>query len=323
MEKEMLLKLPKIDLHCHLDGSLQLGTVRTLLGRDVAAEELQVAEDCKSLAEYLEKFSLPLSCMQTAEGLRLGSKGFIEEVAKESVRYVEVRFAPQFSVNDKLSCRQVIESVLEGLENGKKQFGVDYQVIACAMRHLPEEENYEMLRVAREFLGEGVCAADLAGDEAAFPMSGFVGLFEQVKKLGMPFTLHAGECGSAANVRDSILSGAGRIGHGIAMRGQTEVKRLCRERKVGIEMCPISNMQTKAVGKREDYPIREFLDEGLLVTLNTDNRTVSNTTLTKEINFVQEHFGVTDEEVIRMFQNAVETAFVDEERKVQMRKWYE
>ena len=115
---------------------------------------------------------------------------------------------------------------------------------------------------------------------------------------------------------------AGRIGHGIAMRGQTEVKRLCRERKVGIEMCPISNMQTKAVGKREDYPIREFLDEGLLVTLNTDNRTVSNTTLTKEINFVQEHFGVTDEEVIRMFQNAVETAFVDEERKVQMRKWY-
>ena len=167
-----------------------------------------------------------------------------------------------------------------------------------------------MIRTAREYLGNGVCAADLAGAEAIYPMSEFMELFGQAKKLGMPFTIHAGECGSVQNILDSVEAGALRIGHGIAMRGNSEVQKMIRDKGIGIEMCPISNLQTKAVESESQYPLREFLDNGIKVTINTDNRTVSNTTMTKELQFIQEHYRITDEEIRLMMINAVDTAFI-------------
>jgi adenosine deaminase len=155
-----------------------------------------------------------------------------------------------------------------------------------------------------------VCAADLAGAEAIYPMSEFMELFGQAKKLGMPFTIHAGECGNVQNILDSVEAGALRIGHGIAMRGNSEVQKMIREKGIGVEMCPISNLQTKAVESESQYPLREFLDNGIKVTINTDNRTVSNTTMTKELQFIQEHYRITDEEIRLMMINAVDTAFI-------------
>lgn len=318
-----ILQLPKIDLHCHLDGSLSLGLVRSILNRDVQLHELQAADDCKSLAEYLQKFDLPLECFMTADGLRRGSYDFIEQVAAENVKYIEVRFAPQLCTKKGLNCSDVIENVLRGLEEGRQKFGVDYQVITCAMRHRPEENNYEMFCAAKEFYGKGVCALDLAGDEASFPAAQFASLFEKAKQLGMPFIMHAGECGSVENIITSVHMGAKRIGHGIAMRGHAEAKQLCKERGIGIEVCPISNQQTKAVPVGEVHPIREFLEDGLLVTLNTDNRTVSNTSITREIQHVQANFGVTDEDIMQMYKNAIEVSFADEAMKANMRKWYQ
>lgn len=167
-----------------------------------------------------------------------------------------------------------------------------------------------MIRTAREYLGNGVCAADLAGAEAIYPMSEFMKLFGQAKKLGMPFTIHAGECGNVQNILDSVEAGALRIGHGIAMRGNSEVQKMIREKGIGVEMCPISNLQTKAVESESQYPLREFLDNGIKVTINTDNRTVSNTTMTKELQFIQEHYRITDEEIRLMMRNSVDTAFI-------------
>lgn len=167
-----------------------------------------------------------------------------------------------------------------------------------------------MIRTAREYLGNGVCAADLAGAEAIYPMSEFMELFGQAKKLGMPFTIHAGECGNVQNILDSVEAGALRIGHGIAMRGNSEVQKMIREKGIGVEMCPISNLQTKAVESESQYPLREFLDNGIKVTINTDNRTVSNTTMTKELQFIQEHYRITDEEIRLMMRNSVDTACI-------------
>ena len=167
-----------------------------------------------------------------------------------------------------------------------------------------------MIKTAREYLGYGVCAADLAGAEAAYPMAQFMELFQNTRKLEMPFTLHAGECGSVQNIVDAVKAGAGRIGHGIAMRGNSEVQKMIREKGIGVEMCPISNLQTKAVESESQYPLREFLDNGIKVTINTDNRTVSNTTMTKELQFIQEHYRITDEEIRLMMRNAVDTAFI-------------
>lgn len=315
MIKDMGDKIPLIDLHCHLDGSLSQGCIEELLGRTVRKEELQVAPDCRDLAEYLEKFGLPLQCLQTPAGLRRAGHDFMKTAAGDRLRYVEVRFAPLLSCDRGMKTETVIESVLEGMELGRKEYGIEYGVIVCAMRNHSEEENLKMIKTAREFLGSGVCAADLAGNEAAFPMSGFRNLFRQVKKMGMPFTIHAGECGSVQNILDAIECGAQRIGHGIAMRGHRDVMEICRRKQIGIEMCPISNLQTKAVKSMAEYPIREFLDQGLCVTINTDNRTVSGTSMEKEIGFVRENYGITEEEILRMMHNAARAAFASDQVK--------
>ena len=315
MTIDELKKLPKIELHCHLDGSLSREFIGTRLGRAVSVRELSVEEDCRSLAEYLEKFDLPCSCLKDEDGLEGAGYDVLRTMSRENVCYAEIRFAPLLSVTEEMGTGQVISALLKGLEKGKKDFGVEYNVITCAMRHHSEEENYQMIRTAREFLGKGVCAADLAGAEAVYPMSDFMSLFKRVKELGMPFTLHAGECGNAQNIEDYVLAGAGRIGHGIAMRGKPDIQKLVRKAGVGIEMCPISNLQTKAVPGTEAYPLREFLDAGLMVTINTDNRTVSRTSLTKELDFIQRTYGITDEEILHMMKNAAKTAFVDEEMK--------
>lgn len=214
-----------------------------------------------------------------------------------------------------MDSRKVIEAVISGMEQGKKDFGIEYGVIVCAMRHHSTEDNMRMIKTAREYLGSGVCAADLAGAEALYPMSEFMDIFTETKKMGMPFTLHAGECGNPQNVIDSINVGAGRIGHGIAMRGNQEIRKMAKKAGIGIEMCPISNLQTKSVNSMAEYPMREFLDAGLKVSVNTDNRTVSNTSLTKELEFIQKNYGIRDEEILQMMKNAIDTAFADDSIK--------
>ena len=320
MTRDELVALPKVELHCHLDGSLSKNFIEKRLGRKISQEELSVSDDCRSLNEYLEKFDLPGQCLMDEEGLREAGYDVLRSMHQENVYYAEVRFAPLLSETSDMDCRKVIEAVIAGMNKGKQDFGIDYGIITCAMRHHSAEENLRMLQIAREYLGDGVCAADLAGAEALYPMSEFMDVFETVKKLGMPFTLHAGECGNIQNIIDSVEAGAGRIGHGIAMRGHQELQSELAKKGIGIEMCPISNLQTKAVQSTAEYPLREFLDAGLKVSINTDNRTVSNTSLAKELEFVQKTYGVSGEEIRKMMQNAVETAFAGDDVKERLQK---
>ena len=315
MTTEELTALPKVELHCHLDGSLSRGFIEKRLGREVSQSELSVSEDCRSLNEYLEKFDLPGKCIMDETGLKEAGYDVLKSMKQENVCYAEIRFAPLLSETPDMNCNKVIEALLAGLEKGKRDFGIEYGVITCAMRHHSEEENARMLRTAREYLGHGVCAADLAGAESLYPMSEFMELFKKTKALGMPFTLHAGECGSVQNILDSVETGAGRIGHGIAMRGHGDLIKELAGKGIGIEMCPISNLQTKAVAGPEEYPIREFLDGGLKVTVNTDNRTVSDTTMTKELEFIQKTYGIRDDEILCLMKNAADVAFATDSVK--------
>lgn len=315
MTRDELKKLPKIELHCHLDGSLSQGFIQKKLGRKVPMEELCVSEDCKSLEEYLKKFTVPGLCLMDEEGLEGAGYDVLKSMSHENIRYAEIRFAPLLSVSGAMGTEQAIAALLQGLERGKQDFGIDYGVITCAMRHHSEEDNFRMIEAARGFLGRGVCAADLAGAEAAYPMSEFLELFKKVKKLGMPFTIHAGECGNPRNIVDSIEAGAGRIGHGIAMRKHPKIQDMVKNAGVGIEMCPISNLQTKSVSGPWEYPLREFLDAGLLVSINTDNRTVSGTSMTRELEFIQNEYGVSDSEILQLMRNAIRTAFADDSVK--------
>lgn len=303
-----------IDLHCHLDGSLSLEYIQSILGDQITQEDIQAPDNCQSLTEYLSKFDIPLKCMQNEEHLKGAAWDFMRLAARDNVRYIEVRFAPMLSVHEGLKVHRVIEAVLSGLEKGKEEYHIDYNVIVCAMRHHSVEDNLEMLKAARSFLGSGVCGADLAGDENHYPMKNFIPLFQEVKKMEMPFTIHAGECGSPENIKGAIGCGAARIGHGIAMAGRRDIQELCRRKHIGIEMCPISNLQTKAASI-DNYPLRQFLDEKLLVTINTDNRTVSNTNLGKEKKFIQKQYGITEEDIRAMTRNAIEISFADDEVK--------
>ena len=326
-ERKWLADLPKVDLHCHLDGSLNLETVRNLTGKqEISWEDLQAAADCDSLKTYLEKFDLPLLGMQTAEGLREAAKSFLLDLKKENVMYVEVRFAPQLSVHEGFGCSQVIEAVLEGLREAEAICQISWRVICCAMRHHTMEQNLEVFRTATEYLDRGVCAVDLAGDEASYPASQFTDLFAEARALGIPFTIHAGECHSTENVRTSIEMGAKRIGHGIAMKEDPELMKLAAERDVGIEMCPCSNFQTKAVQEGEEYPLALFWEQGLLVTVNTDNRTVSHTSETRELKMALELMEasqkpVEDEKTFcrKLMENSIRTAFLPEEEKERLR----
>lgn len=317
--------MPKYELHCHLDGSLPVAFVQEILkeqGEEWRIEELkkrlQVTDDCQSLTEYLEKFDLPLRCMTTPRNLQRAAYAVVKEAAAENVRYMEIRFAPMLSVNDTMDCATVIEQVVLGLKRAQEEFGVYTSAITCAMRHHDEETNLAMMRTAREFLGNGVCALDLAGDESAYPTREFRKLFLEAKKLDFPYTIHSGECGSVENVEEAVALGACRMGHGIALRHNPKLQKICAERKIGIETCPVSNFHTKAVRPEEIYPLADFLKQGLAVSVNTDNRTVSNTSLTREFTFLTQQLGIGTEFIDVLLRNAVETSFADDSVKQEL-----
>ena len=312
-------------MHCHLDGSLNIDFVDEMLRRqgivykrEELKEKLVVRPDCTSLTEYLEKFALPLLCLQTEEGLKRAAYELVRDAAGEGVRYIEVRFAPMLSTERGLSCREVIASVVEGLKAGAREYRVFASAIVCAMRHHSLEQNMQMLTEAREFVGKGVCALDLAGDESAFPTSLFRDLFIQAKEWGIPFTIHSGECGNVDNIREAIELGAKRLGHGIALEKSPELRKLCKEKGIGIEMCPTSNFQTKAVTSPENYPLKQFMEEGLLVSVHTDNRTVSGTTLADEEAIVREQLKLPQDVMNQCVINAIQTAFASDEIKNQL-----
>ena len=315
MFENNFLNMPKIDLHCHLDGSMTQKSISEILGRNVALSEVQVSDDCTSLAEYLSKFDIMMECIQTEAGLKKAAKDFLLGLQQDNVKYVEARFAPALSMNEGMECRQIMEAVLDGLKEASEECGIMYQVIACCMRHHDEETNLKMLKECREFLGDGLCAVDLAGDEAGFPTKNFYNLFEYARKVEYPFTIHSGECGDVNNILLAAEWGAKRIGHGIAMMGNKEVMKVVADKRMGVEMCPISNYQTKALGADCVYPIREFAKNGVLVTVNTDNRLVSNTSITKEMEFLNARFGISEEELYQYQMNSVDVAFCDDAMK--------
>jgi adenosine deaminase len=316
-------EMKKIELHCHLDGSLSVETIRQLadnLGRTLPADDqlkgkLQVSPQCRDLAAYLDCFELPLSFLVTPQNFKDAVIGVLRDAAREQVIYMEIRFSPLQSDGCGLSYAQMIEAALEGLQEGSRRYGVLGNLIVCGMRHRAAEENIAMLRAARNYLGEGVCAADLAGNEAAFPVLGQRAFFEEAKRLDIPFTIHAGECGSPESIRNALGLGASRIGHGIAAMKDEALMDELQRRQIPLELCPISNLQTRAVSSKEEYPFRKFMDRGLKVTINTDNRTVSSTSLGQEFAWLEKEYDLTLDEARTLTANALDASFASDDVK--------
>lgn len=314
--------IPKIELHCHLDGSLRPELVRQLLeerGESRRLEELTEAlrapMDCGDLSEYLRRFDLPNQVLQRADELERAACDLARQAAEEQVRYLECRFAPTFSTAEGLKVQEVLAAVEKGFAAAREETGIETGILVCGMRGLSPEANLSMLKAAAEMKGCGVVGCDLAGDEKAYPMAEFVYFFEKAKEYGLPFTIHAGEQGSRQNIRGAIALGARRLGHGIAMMGDGALQGLCRDRGVAVELCPTSNIQTGAISAFSRYPFNEFLAAGLLVSINTDNRTVSGTDMTAEYRRLFEQFPQGPEVLEKIYRDSVEASFASDEVK--------
>ena len=239
-----------IDLHLHLDGSLSLESVRDLARmQNIAVEQddekllkmLQVGPDCKDLNEYLEKFAFPGSLLQKPEAITRSVENLRRELKEQGLIYAEIRFAPQLHTLQGLTQHQVVEAAVEGL----KADGVKANLILCCMRgDRNREENLETIRLTAEFLGKGVCAADLAGAEALFATATFEDVFALARELGIPYTIHAGEAVGPDSVYKALEFGAKRLGRGVrSMEDPALLKRLAQE-GVTLELCPTSNLNT-------------------------------------------------------------------------------
>ncbi len=311
-------RLPSIDLHLHFDGSLPIDfvkreAVKNKIAIDTDIEKLLTVEpDCKDLGEYLEKFDFPLSFLQTCEEIEAGMFALCKELVADGTIYAEIRFAPQLHLQKGLSQSEVVEAAVAGLKSSELCGGL---ILCCMRGDRNQSENLETVDVAKAFLGNGVVACDLAGNEFAYPTKEFKALFAKARDLGVPFTLHAGEASGAESVKKAIEFGASRIGHGVRSLESIEVTKMLAERQIPIEVCPTSNVNTCIFESIEAFPLRELIDAGIIVTVNSDNRTVSGTTARRELELLTKAFNLTREEQKALLINSVKSAFCDEKTK--------
>lgn len=311
-----------IELHLHLDGALRPKTVWELAqlqqvnlpSRSIeeTKEMMEVPENCKTLSEYLERFDLPLLVLQQEEAIERVAYELVEDLVKLSVEYAEIRFAPQLSTKKGLSQEQVVEAAIRGVQRGMKEYpSIRVGLILCCMRGDDlVYENMETIEVAHKYLGDVICAVDLAGAESLFATDLFEDVFTKASMYKIPMTIHAGEADGPESIWKALSYGTKRIGHGIAAIQDPKLIEKLIEDQVTLEICVTSNVHTKVVESLEAHPVRKLFDAGVRVTINSDNMTVSDTNIWKEKEIVKQAFHFTEEEWKQMEQYAKEAAFL-------------
>ena len=323
-----LRQLPKAELHCHLDGSVRPETLldlareyRVPMPKQTAEElaEAMRADDAKSLEDYLRLFDVTISVMQTAEALERIAYELAEDAAEDGVRYIEVRNAPILNVVKGLTLVEAVEAPLRGLRRAENDFGVTGRFIVVAMRQFPAEHSLEMAQLAVEFKNDGVVAFDLAGGEKGNPAKLHEEAFRYAREHNLAVTVHAGEGDGAESIRQAVhILGANRIGHGTRLIEDPDLTQYVNDRRIALEVCLTSNVQTRVADSYATHPFREYFDRGLNVTLNTDNRLMSATTLTDEYVYAAEHLGFTMDELAGIALNGFESAFLPWEERVML-----
>ena len=313
-----------VDLHLHLDGSLSAKAILEVARREgielPAKNErdlnqfLLVPENCKSLNEYLERFALPNLVLQSKLGLEICTLDLLERLAADGLKYVEIRVAPQLSINKGLSQEKVVKTLIKVCKKARK-FDIFSNLILCMMRGTyTKEKNLETIRVAKKYLGKGVVALDLAGAEGLFPNEMFEEEFKLIKENNIPLTIHAGEAAGSESVKSALNFGAVRIGHGIHSIEDEKVLDELVKKNICLEVCPKSNLDTKTISKYEDLPLRQFIEKGVKVSINTDDMTVSNTTLKQEFETLVK-LGFNEKELHDFAENSINASFADAKTK--------
>ncbi|MCC7011163.1 MAG: adenosine deaminase [Planctomycetes bacterium] len=338
-DRSVVERVPKVLLHEHLDGGVRPSTVLDL-ARRVGYQELPCETESEladwfhagaargSLPLYLEGFRHTIAVMQSHEALERIAYEYCEDMARDNVVYSEVRFAPHFHTSEGLGLDGVMRAVLSGLEHGKQDFKVSAGLIVCGMRNQSPDLSFKLAELAVAYRDQGCVGFDLAGEEAGHPAKEHLRAFEHVKRANFSITIHAGESFGPESIWQALqYCGAHRIGHGtrliediVIYEGKViKVGALAQyvlDHRIPIEVCLSSNVHTGATPSMAEHPFRFYMDRGFRVTLNTDNRLMSRTTMTDEYTIAVEQFGCTLSDLEKITINGMKSAFSHYDERV-------
>lgn len=318
---EFFQKLPKADLHVHLDGSLRLETILDLArfhqvelpATDPAElrKVMHLGQNCGSLVEYLKAFDVTLKVLQTEDALFRVAYELAEDAARENVRYMEVRYSPMLHTRLGLKLTSVVEAVLSGLRAAHDTIGIEANVILCGIRNISPESSLEMAELAVAYKGRGVVGFDLAGAEYDHPAKHHKAAFQLVRDNNINCTIHAGEAYGPESIAQALhVCGAHRIGHGCRLREDGDLLHYINDHRIPLEVCPSSNVQTGAVRDVASHPVKLYKDLGLRVTINTDNRLVTDTSVSNELWLCHTKMGMNLDDVKNIITAGFKSAFL-------------
>ena len=320
LTRELIGRLPKSELHVHLDGSLRPETMVELARTAKVAlpsydpeplRRFMLVDDAADLQDYLDRFDLTIPLLQTPEALERVAYEMVEDAAQDNVRYLEVRYCPHLSQREGMSLDEVMQAELRGLARGERDFGVVARVINCSLRHYDPAVSVEIAECSVGFRDRGVVAFDLAGGEAGRPPGNHRAAFDVAARGLLGVTVHAGEAAGVQSIADAVhLCHADRIGHGTRLYESPHLQAYIRDRRILIEANITSNVQTRAVSRASEHPVRGYVDAGLNVTLCTDGWLMAGVSLSDEYWLAHTQLGFNRDEIDRMILNAFEGAFL-------------
>jgi adenosine deaminase len=320
LDRDLLLRLPKAELHVHLDGSLRPQTMLELAAEygktmprydpDGLRDYMHVT-DARNLVDYLDRFEITLSVMQTAEALERIAYELAEDLAAENVRYAEIRYSPMLHTREGLPLTEAVEAPLRGLRRARADFGIGTALIICGIRNMEPGTSRDLADLTVAYKNRGVVAFDLAGAEYNYPAKKHKDAFFTVINKNMATTIHAGEAYGPESIHQALhYCKANRIGHGTRLYEDEDLLHYVRDFRIPVEICLTSNVQTHAVESFEKHPLRRYFDEGLVVSLNTDNRLMSATTVTDEYWRAHQHLDFTWPELVDIALMSFNSAFL-------------
>eukprot|EP01125_Pyxidicula_operculata_P017914 TRINITY_DN6329_c0_g1_i2.p1 TRINITY_DN6329_c0_g1~~TRINITY_DN6329_c0_g1_i2.p1 ORF type:complete len:675 (+),score=158.83 TRINITY_DN6329_c0_g1_i2:11-2035(+) len=330
LPKSIFQKLPKAELHCHLDGGVRVSTIIELakeqnvelptFDETELSKLVTVDETCESLEQYLVGFDLTLKVLQKSNAITRAMFEVAEDAVKDGIRYLEVRFSPILHTREGLSLSGVMEAVVEGRSMAEYSMPISISIIVCGMRQLPSDVTRDLAEIAWRYRHKGVSGFDLAGPESGFSSKHHRKAFGMIRRKGINCTLHSGEAAGWQSVQDSIqFCGAHRLGHGVHLQDNEELLQFVVNQGIAVECCLTSNIHTKAIKKYEEHPIKKYFNAGVKVVPCTDNPTVSGVTLSGEYAIIQEKFGFSIEEMVRMIDYGFNVGFMEVTIKQRMR----
>ncbi|QJF26089.1 adenosine deaminase [Mammaliicoccus vitulinus] len=319
--------ISKTELHCHLDGSVSIELIQQLAREqqvNINIEDIQVDQACESLDEYLKSFDTILKVLQTKDSLEKAVIDVAQQAHHDNIKYIEIRFAPLFHMDKGLNLKEILEAVNNGATKAESLYQIKVNMLVCGMRHHENKTNIDLFTEVNALKNETrhVVGFDFAGPEEAFPTSAIQEAIQYSSHSSSHLTLHAGECGCIHNIIEGIELGARRIGHGVAAISDNTALEYIKNRNVLLEICPTSNLQTKAIQTLDELNIRKLIEQDIPFNINTDNRTVSSTNLNTEYELLYNHNLMTIDEIKDINIKAIEHAFLSDNEKENLKSKY-